>query len=155
MFVCTDVLTNRKMLAMILSRKGLSCDLAVDGAEAVTMVQEKGLDYYDIIFMDSIMPVLSGPLAAKQLRALGYWKLLIGVTGNAMDVDIREYEEAGADMILTKPVQVHILSKVLEFCRVHGCISHFNYKPNRMSSGSDGSQVLKKHSDSLPEVSIL
>lgn len=123
------------MLDMILKRKGLTCEQAADGSEAVNLVKEKGLDYFDLIFMDSIMPVMSGPQASTLLREMGYSKLIIGVTGNAMDLDIREYEEAGADMILTKPVRMDVLNKVLEFCRLHGTISHFNYHPANAIAG--------------------
>lgn len=120
-----DVLSNRKMLEMILKRKGYNCEQCSDGVEAVAMVEEKGLDYFDIIFMDSLMPVMCGPEAATKLRAIGYSKLLIGVTGNAMDIDIIAYEQAGADLILTKPMRMESLNKVLEFCSLFGCQSHF------------------------------
>lgn len=54
-----DVLSNRKMLDMILKRKGFSnTEQCADGLEAVALVKEKGLDYYDLIFMDSSMPVM-------------------------------------------------------------------------------------------------
>ncbi len=129
-----DVLSNRKMLAMILNRKGLPCDQAADGAEVLSQIEEKGLDYYDIIFMDSIMPVMSGPEAATKLRALGFSKLIIGVTGNAMDCDIKDYEDAGADMILTKPVRVDMLDKVLSYARTNGSISHYNFHLTPISS---------------------
>ncbi len=140
-----DVLSNRKMLEMVLKRKGLShCVQAVDGSQAVSLIEQHGLHYFDLVFMDSIMPVLSGPLATQQLRAMGYAGLVIGVTGNAMDSDVREYEDAGADMVLTKPVRVDILDLVLSYCRKHGCVSHFNYQD----------PVTGIHA-TLPEVSIM
>lgn len=128
--IVDDVLSNRKMLDMTLRRKGFVCDQAVDGEEAVKRVQEKGIDFYDIIFMDSVMPVMCGPDAARMLRELGYKNLLIGVTGNAMDIDVAEFELAGADTVLTKPMRVEALTKVLEFCHKVGCISHFNCTPS-------------------------
>jgi CheY-like chemotaxis protein len=52
-----DVQSNRKMLEMILRRKGFSaCDQCVDGREAVQRVQTQGPQHYDLIFMDSVMP---------------------------------------------------------------------------------------------------
>lgn len=52
-----DVFSNRKMLEMILKRKGFHCALCNDGTEAVELVKTvHGLDYYDIIFMDNLMP---------------------------------------------------------------------------------------------------
>ena len=47
--------SNRKMLQLILKKKGLDPDLAVDGAEAVRAVQ-RNPNIYRIIFMDNMMP---------------------------------------------------------------------------------------------------
>ncbi len=135
LIVVLDVLSNRKMLAMLLKRKGLSCDQVADGSEAVSIVQEKGLDYYDIIFMDSVMPIMTGPDASTILRKNGFTNLIIGVTGNAMDMDILEYEAAGADMILTKPVRVDLLDKILSYCRLYGCNS-FYYISNHIDDST-------------------
>ena len=54
---------------------------------------------------------------------MGYGKLLIGVTGNAMDVDVRDYEEAGADCVLIKPMRMEHLEKLLQYCTLYGCQS--------------------------------
>eukprot|EP01039_Chlorochromonas_danica_P009966 gene9966-11016_t len=122
--VCDDVLSNRKMLEMILRKRGFKCDQCADGIEAVQLFQEKGCDYYDLVFMDSVMPIMCGPEAAQKIRALGYSKLLIGVTGNAMDVDVIDYETSGADLILTKPMRMEALQKLLDYCDRFGCQSH-------------------------------
>ncbi len=53
-----DVLSNRKMLEMLLKRKGYACDQSVHGQDAIDHVLQYGFDYYDIIFMDSVMPIL-------------------------------------------------------------------------------------------------
>ncbi len=121
-----DVAANRKLLIRILERKGLLCDQASDGSEALHMVTEKGIDYYDIIFMDSIMPNLCGPDATESLRAMGCSNLIIGVTGNALDSDIAMFEQAGVDLVIPKPVRVDILDKVLEYC-------HFDHSLDRMT----------------------
>ena len=68
----------------------------MDGSDAINLiVEEKGLDYYDIIFLDNLMPNMNGPQTATQLRKLGYQHLIIGVTGHALDIDILEFEQAG------------------------------------------------------------
>jgi DNA-binding response OmpR family regulator len=55
---------------------------------------------------------------------MGYNHLVIGVTGNALDSDVAEFEKAGADMVLTKPVNMGALEKLLKYCHSHGCRSH-------------------------------
>lgn len=55
---------------------------------------------------------------------MGYSKLLIGVTGNAMDLDVLDFETNGADLILTKPMRMDALQKLLDYCERFGCKSH-------------------------------
>ncbi len=40
-----------------------------------------------------------------------------------MDVDILDFETAGADVVLTKPMRLELLGKVLEYCHTFGCLS--------------------------------
>ena len=70
--------------------------------------------------MDNMMPNLCGPAAAKEIRSLGYGNLLIGVTGNAMEVDVVEYEAAGADAVLVKPVKIEQLIRLIDYCQRFG-----------------------------------
>jgi CheY-like chemotaxis protein len=60
-FYCmTDVITNRKMLERVVGKKTLQCDCCCDGTEALSAVCAKGVEFYDLIFMDNIMPVMVG-----------------------------------------------------------------------------------------------
>jgi CheY-like chemotaxis protein len=51
--IVDDVSSNRKMLNMVLSKKGLQCETAADGQTALMSVESKPLDYFDFVFMDS------------------------------------------------------------------------------------------------------
>jgi len=113
--VCDDVSSNRKMLVEIIRRQGLECEQATDGTEAVEICEQRGMDYFSLIFMDNIMPVMSGTHATVKLRESGFKNLIVGVTGNSLEVDIKEYEDAGADMVITKPLRPVMLKKVLMF----------------------------------------
>ena len=59
-----DVSSNRKMLKMLLGNSGAEIDLAVSGKEAVNTVQDMlendpfKLGGYDIVFVNSLMPVM-------------------------------------------------------------------------------------------------
>jgi len=113
------------MLDMVLRRQGLiCCDQCDDGSVALQHIQTIGLQYYDIIFMDSMMPVMCGPETATVLRTLGYSALIIGVTGNALDVDILSFEQAGVDCVIPKPIQMNLLTKVLQYGQLYGYHSH-------------------------------
>ena len=50
-------------------------------------------------------------------------KLVIGVTGSALDEDVTHYLAAGADMVLGKPVKVDMLRMLIGHVKVHGNIS--------------------------------
>ncbi|THH17447.1 hypothetical protein EW146_g3364 [Bondarzewia mesenterica] len=63
-----------------------------------------GESKYAIVFLDNQMPVLSGLKAVARLREAGRKDFVVGVTGNALLPDQKEYLEAGVDHVLTKPV---------------------------------------------------
>ena len=55
----SDTGSNRKMLAMVLGKRDIACSMAVDGAEALQMVQAQSEEqHFDMIFMDNTMPVM-------------------------------------------------------------------------------------------------
>ncbi|KAG2363145.1 hypothetical protein BDR07DRAFT_1471411 [Suillus spraguei] len=59
---------------------------------------------YDAVFLDNQMPVMS---------EVGRADFVVGITGNALINDQKEYSEAGVDHILTKPVFESSLVKML------------------------------------------
>ena len=63
--------------------------------------------------MDNKMPIIDGPEAAKSLRNLGYTLPIIGLTGNIMDDDIKNFIENGANEILGKPTKKEKLKEIL------------------------------------------
>ncbi|KAJ3760153.1 hypothetical protein EV360DRAFT_40420 [Lentinula raphanica] len=69
---------------------------------------------FHIIFLDNQMPVLSGVKAIARLRELGRRDFVVGVTGNALVTDQKEYLDAGVDHVLTKPVLERSLRNMLQ-----------------------------------------
>jgi CheY-like chemotaxis protein len=135
--VVDDSVATRKMIVRCLKTKKL-CESpleAEDGAEAVRIVRasgscgtavegEKDGDNggatactvavpIDAVLMDFVMPVMDGPSAAHILRGEGYKGLIVGITGNALPDDKEYYLGCGADIVLTKPVDVPQLVAVL------------------------------------------
>ncbi|KAG1907991.1 Tco5, signal transduction HAMP domain histidine kinase [Suillus fuscotomentosus] len=68
---------------------------------------------YDVVFLDNQMPVMSGLDLVSKLREMDRADFVVGITGNALINDQKEYFEAGADHILTKPVFESSLVKML------------------------------------------
>ena len=81
------------MLMKTLKAIGHSCDEAEDGSIAVNKVKEKGLNAYDAILMDFVMPVMDGPDATKAIRALSFTAPIIGCTGNTLDMDLQRFHD--------------------------------------------------------------
>ncbi|OJA18325.1 hypothetical protein AZE42_02808 [Rhizopogon vesiculosus] len=68
---------------------------------------------YDVVFLDNQMPVMSGLEMVSKLREIGRDDFVVGVTGNALIDDQKEYSNAGVDHILTKPVFESSIMKML------------------------------------------
>jgi len=135
--IVDDALSNRKMLAKLLTSKKHICDQAKDGQEAINMYKQgknsnqpqNGNDHtissgeggdrgthrsqpYDTILMDYEMPVLNGPAATKQLRDMGCTCLIVGITGNVLPEDVKHFKACGAQAVLPKPIKFAELESV-------------------------------------------
>ena len=61
---------------------------------------------YDLILMDYQMPHMDGPTAIRNIRELGYQGQIVGLTGNVLGTEIETMRQAGANKVLSKPVQL-------------------------------------------------
>lgn len=58
--------------------------------------------------------MMRGSEAIAALRAKGYKKFLITVTGNALDEDINNILSLGADKVLRKPLRVQDIENLFQ-----------------------------------------
>ena len=121
-----DTPSNIKMLKVLLTRKGLVCDEASNGAMAVEMVRTSmdDRDYslggsavgYGLVFMDCNMPIMNGLTATRIIRTtLHFGSIIVGCTGNANDTEVEEFIEAGADFVMPKPLRIADLDRLIEY----------------------------------------
>lgn len=115
--VVDDVRSNRKILSLLLSKRGIANDQAENGVEALAMVEKFN---YDIIITDQIMPIMNGIVLASELRKRKYPNIIVGVTGNALDEDVVDFVDAGVDVVLTKPLKLNQLEKLIQFLLLYG-----------------------------------
>lgn len=104
---------NIKLIQRILSNNGLSCDVAVDGQEAIEAFKAKD---YDLIFMDCQMPVLSGYEATKEIRRIenGHKHTpIVAMTANVLAKDEEKCLEAGMDDFIGKPINLSCLFNII------------------------------------------
>ena len=105
---------NLKVAKGLLAPFQMQIDVAVNGKEAVNMVQEK---QYHIVFMDHMMPVMDGVETTIRLRELDgvyYQKLpVVALTANAMKEAEKLFYEAGMNGIVAKPIDMREMCIVL------------------------------------------
>jgi signal transduction histidine kinase/ligand-binding sensor domain-containing protein/CheY-like chemotaxis protein/HPt (histidine-containing phosphotransfer) domain-containing protein len=101
-----DHADNRRLIARLLTKLGLTVYTAVDGFEAIKMYKEHDPQ---IILMDIQMPRMDGFQAFKALRELGYVKPIIALTANAMTNEVEDYFSFGFDGYIQKPIDRQML----------------------------------------------
>ena len=57
------------------------------------------------------------------MRESGFKNLVVGVTGNVLDDDVIEFQDAGADIVMGKPVRMNLLSTILRHLKNEGSLS--------------------------------
>ncbi|GAB4400612.1 MAG: response regulator [Anaerolineales bacterium] len=106
---------NRDMLSRRLQRKGYEVLIAVDGAQGVTLAQDK---LPDLILMDMSLPILDGWEATRQIKAnpKTHHIPIIALTAHAMAGDRDKSLEAGCNEYETKPIDFpRLLAKIERF----------------------------------------
>ncbi|MDD3172776.1 MAG: ATP-binding protein [Herbinix sp.] len=104
---------NKIFFVKVLKMKGLSCDYAANGKEALRAYERK---HYDIIFMDCQMPIMDGYEATRRIRDLENNQkhtIIIALTAYAMEKDRSKCLEAGMDEFINKPIQIDQLDLIL------------------------------------------
>lgn len=93
----------------------VSLSQCYDGSEAIEMVKAS-MDQsksFDIIFMDAQMTRVHGPEAALAIRKLGYVGAIVAVSGNVLEEDVVRFKKCGADVYITKPLELSKVEEVL------------------------------------------
>jgi CheY-like chemotaxis protein len=67
----------------------------------------------DMIFMDQVMPNMTGTEATRIIRDMGFDGGIIAVTGNVLEEDMQSVLAAGTDEIVLKPLKVPDLEKII------------------------------------------
>jgi CheY-like chemotaxis protein len=99
-----DVELNQYLARHMMEAWGFEVDVAVNGKEALLLVQQNS---YDLVLMDIQMPEMDGVEATRQIRLLkdtGKAGIrIVALTANALKGDRECFLEAGMDDYLAKP----------------------------------------------------
>jgi CheY-like chemotaxis protein len=105
---------------MFLEQVGIEPVFAENGEVAVELWSQ---DKFDLILMDVQMPIMSGPEATAQIRALELVQKrertpIIALTANAMTHHVQECLDSGMDAHVAKPIRPEVL-----FAAIHQALS--------------------------------
>ena len=116
--VCEDVETNQIIIRDMLENSGFLVELARDGVEAVEKVRLNPENCYDVILMETKLPVIDGYEAARQIRALTDQTKamlpIVAVSSNAYGDDRAKIFECGMNAFLTKPFNIPSLINAIK-----------------------------------------
>jgi len=110
-----DNLVNQLVLRTLMEQFGITLTVVDNGKLAVDAWESQT---WDIILMDMQMPVMGGVEATRIIRErereIGRAKTpIIAVTANAMTHHMSEYDSAGIDGVVSKPIKAGALADVL------------------------------------------
>lgn len=111
---------NIEIAKELLTTAGAIVDVAENGEQALDIFKGSAENYYDLILMDIMMPVMDGLEATRRIRGLKRGDAMnitiIAMTANAFSEDIKKTAAAGMNAHLSKPIQAkRLLAMVASF----------------------------------------
>ena len=109
--IVDDNSINIKLAVRLLEGYRAAIDSATSGAECVEKVKN---NYYDMIFLDHMMPEMDGVATLKALKSSGYkYDKIIALTANSYAGIKEKYLDEGFDDYLAKPINYRDLNKLM------------------------------------------
>jgi len=109
--VVDDVDANIYVAKGLMGLYRLQIDTCASGLEAIEKI--RGGEVYDVVFMDQMMPEISGTEAVAAIRRMNYDLPIVALTANALVGQAEEFLRQGFDGFLSKPIQTAHLNAVL------------------------------------------
>lgn len=103
--VVEDNKINQVITKKMLAKKGITCDIANNGNEAIDAAKN---NEYACILMDIHMPGISGTEATIQIRKFNSEIPIIALTAISMEDSLDEFYAAGCNAVVTKPFKPEI-----------------------------------------------
>lgn len=108
---------NQEIAKALLTKRGLSVDIAENGAVGVKAFENSAVGFFDCILMDIRMPVMNGYEAARAIRSLSRADAksvpILTMTADAFSDDVQKCLDAGMNGHIAKPIDPELLFKEL------------------------------------------
>ncbi|MCH5161826.1 MAG: response regulator, partial [Clostridiales bacterium] len=108
---------NAEILVELMEIEGVTCDIAIDGKDALEKFEASEPGQYDLIFMDIQMPVMNGYESTRAIRQSSHPDAktipIIAMSANAFDTDVKDALNAGMNAHLAKPVDIDKLKQTV------------------------------------------
>ena len=109
--IVEDVEANLYVAKGLMEFYSLDIDTCKNGSAAIKKVESGNV--YDIIFMDQMMPDMTGTEATKIMRNMGYTEPIVALTANALVGQAEEFMRNGFDDFISKPIKTKHLDYIL------------------------------------------
>ncbi|MCP4137249.1 MAG: response regulator [bacterium] len=109
--VVEDDPSMRSMMDAMLNRSGYTCDIAVNGIEALRLIEE---NQYCIVFMDIFLPGIDGIETMKEIKQLRPEIPVVAVTAYVRSGLREALFKEGFNEYITKPFQFEMIDSVLQ-----------------------------------------
>ena len=103
--IVEDNKINQVITKKMLAKKGITCDIANNGNEAIDAAKN---NEYACILMDIHMPGISGTEATIQIRKFNPEIPIIALTAISMEDSLDEFYDAGCNAVVTKPFKPEV-----------------------------------------------
>ena len=109
--IVDDVRSNLFVAEGLMLPYDLQIETALSGQDAINKINAG--KFFDIIFMDHMMPQMDGIETTHKLRQMGYTGTIVALTANALLGNDVMFKENGFDDFISKPIDIRYLNLVL------------------------------------------
>ncbi|MCB1769126.1 MAG: response regulator, partial [Candidatus Competibacteraceae bacterium] len=120
LLVVEDNDINQEIIRHLLERSGAIVEIAINGAQAVALLERQGPKAFNAVLMDIQMPEMDGYEATRRIRALpGFDPLpIIGLTAHVQRHEIERMQAVGMNDHVGKPIDPRLLLRILDHCLI-------------------------------------
>ncbi|MBR2655616.1 MAG: response regulator [Loktanella sp.] len=113
--IADDDAVSRKLIAARLKALGLAITEAENGEEVIQHFEGQAQDRAVLVFVDRYMPLIDGAVAIRHIRSLNKLTqpVMIGLTAFVDKTTEQDFQAAGADAVVEKPLTDRALAGLL------------------------------------------